>query len=496
MGTVTKSIGSGGGRDYSTLQAWEDALPANLVTDGNAQVGECYNDSEFTARVSISGQTTDATNNITLRCASGQSFSDHADKLTNRLAYNASNGVAVRTTTAYASAVIVVTTNNVLIEGLQIKATGTHTPAIAATGSANVVRKCIISAVSRNAANGFVALVAGTGNLITNSLVIADASNGCTGVSVTTGGSAVNCTVVRPSNRTAGGKAFHAAYNTSTVKNCAIFGFTVSSTGTYASDGHNVTDHTSAPGSTSNITSATYANQFVQSSTGSSVEDFRIVGTGADLDDAGVTDTTNIPAGDDIVGQTRSTWDVGCWEYVASGGYTLTCSSGTYTLTGQSVGLSASRSLAASQGSYTLTGQSVGVRATRALAASQGSYALTGQSVGLAATRSMAANQGAYSLTGQDVTLTFAGLDKTLTADVGYYALTGQAVALNATRKLAVEQGAYTLTGQDVTMQLGGRVLQASHGTYILSGQDIALNYSGYTPAAYDIVTARRRFRR
>lgn len=32
------------------------------------------------------------------------------------------------------------------------------------------------------------------GNLITNSLVIADASNGCTGVSVTTGGSAVNCT--------------------------------------------------------------------------------------------------------------------------------------------------------------------------------------------------------------------------------------------------------------------------------------------------------------
>lgn len=319
MGTVTKTIGTSS-RDYSTLQAWEDALPANLVTDGNAQVGECYNDSEFTARVSISGQTTDATNNITLRCASGQSFSDNTNKLTNRLAYNASNGVAVRTTTGYASAVIVVTTNNVLIEGLQVKATGTQTPAINASGTANVVRKCILSAVSRNNANDFVARVAGTGNLITNSLVIADASNGCTGVSVTTGGSAVNCTVVRPSNRTAGGKAFHAAYSTSTVKNCAIFGFSVSSTGTYASDGHNVTDHTSAPGSTSNITSATYANQFVQSSTGSSVEDFRIVGTGSDLDDAGTTDTTNIPAGDDIVGQTRSTWDVGCWEYVAAGG--------------------------------------------------------------------------------------------------------------------------------------------------------------------------------
>lgn len=318
MGTVTKTIGTSS-RDYSTLQAWEDALPANLVTDGNAQVGECYNDSEFTARVSISGQTTDSTNSITLKCASGQSFRDHADRLTNRLAYNQANGVAVRTTTGYASAVIVVTSNNVLIDGLQIKATGTQTPALNATGTANVVRNCIISAVARNNTNDFVARVSGSSsNLIANSLVIADASNSCTGVSIVSGANAVNCTVVRPSNRTAGGKAFHAAYNTSTVKNCAIFGFSVTSTGTYASDGHNVTDHTAAPGSTGNVTSATYANQFVQSSTGSSVEDFRIVGTGADLDDAGVTDTTNIPAGDDIVGQTRSTWDVGCWEYVAS----------------------------------------------------------------------------------------------------------------------------------------------------------------------------------
>lgn len=319
MGTVTKSIGSGGGRDYSTLQAWEDALPANLVTDGNAQVGECYNDSEFTARVSIAGQTTDATNNITLRCASGQSFSDNTNKLTNRLAYNTSNGVAVRTTTAYASAVIVVTTNNVLIEGLQIKATGTQTWALNASGTANVVRKCILSAVSRNNSNDFVARVSGSSsNLIANCLVIADAANGCTGVNLVSGASAVNCTVVRPSNRTAGGKGFHAAYSTSTVKNCAIFGFSVSSTGTYASDGHNVTDHTSAPGSTSNITSATYANQFVQSSTGSSVEDFRVASTAA-LIGAGVVDTTNIPASDDIVGQARGTsWTVGCWQYVSA----------------------------------------------------------------------------------------------------------------------------------------------------------------------------------
>jgi hypothetical protein len=39
-GTITKTIGSAGGRDYTTVQAFIDALPANLVTDGNSYVGD------------------------------------------------------------------------------------------------------------------------------------------------------------------------------------------------------------------------------------------------------------------------------------------------------------------------------------------------------------------------------------------------------------------------------------------------------------------------
>ena len=321
MGTVTKSIGSGGGRDYSTLQAWEDALPANLVTDGNAQVGECYNDSEFTAKLSISGQTTNSTNNITLKAASGQSFYDHANKLTNRLAYNQSNGVAIRTTASYDGTVILVDTNNVTLRGLQVKSTGVGTFTISHNGGPTgfVIDKCIVSGVSRSNLNSFVVGIYGsTSNRITNSLVILDSNAANSLLQLGLGAKAINCTLVRPSNRTAGGRVATAPYATSTIRNCAIFGFTSAPSGTFDSDGHNVTDYTSAPGSTGNVTSATYANQFVQSSTGSSVEDFRIVGTGADLDDAGVTDTTNIPAGDDIVGQTRSTWDVGCWEYVSA----------------------------------------------------------------------------------------------------------------------------------------------------------------------------------
>src|SRR5262249_25313543 len=100
MGIVTKTIGTSG-RDYSTVQAWEDALPANLVTDGNSQVGQCFNDSEFTVAgdiLTISGETTDASHTITITTGSGQSFRDNAGVQTNALLYNVSNGVGLRAT--------------------------------------------------------------------------------------------------------------------------------------------------------------------------------------------------------------------------------------------------------------------------------------------------------------------------------------------------------------------------------------------------------------
>ena len=92
---VVSSIGTTG-RDYSTLQAWEDACPANLVTADQIWKGECYNDSEFTAKVVISGQTTDATRYVWLTAAAGQSFQDHASARTNPLVYDQSKGVGVR----------------------------------------------------------------------------------------------------------------------------------------------------------------------------------------------------------------------------------------------------------------------------------------------------------------------------------------------------------------------------------------------------------------
>ena len=66
--TVVKSIGTTG-RDYSTLQAWEDACPANLVSDDKIWKGECYNDSEFTSGLHVSGITTDSTRYVWLTAA-------------------------------------------------------------------------------------------------------------------------------------------------------------------------------------------------------------------------------------------------------------------------------------------------------------------------------------------------------------------------------------------------------------------------------------------
>src|SRR5262245_24237165 len=104
--TVTKTIGTAGGRDYSTLQAWEDACPADLTSVDQIWKGEAYNDSEFTAALAVAGITTDSTRYPWLTAATGQSFQDNANVRTNALRYNQSNGVGLQANVNYANGVI------------------------------------------------------------------------------------------------------------------------------------------------------------------------------------------------------------------------------------------------------------------------------------------------------------------------------------------------------------------------------------------------------
>lgn len=318
MGTVTKTIGTSS-RDYSTIQAWEDALPANLVTDGNAQVGTCYNDSEFTAGtlLVIAGETVNATNFITLKCAAGQSFNDNANVQTNALRYNQTNGVACRSTTLYATTIDIQVDFTVL-QDLQIGCNATNGSGLnqgSTSRTSVVVDRCLIDCKSPGANGAPVVLF--SGGKIRNSLVINRASTG-TGNGVRTGYATTcgltNLTVVRPSDLTIAGAAFSAlSGGTVTLKNCAAFGFT-----NEVNVAARFTATTCATDVASPMTgftgSLTYTSQFVTTTDAS--RDFRAK-TGGGLIDTGTTDATN--GTPDIAKTARpsgASYDIGCWEYV------------------------------------------------------------------------------------------------------------------------------------------------------------------------------------
>jgi len=164
--------------------------------------------------------------------------------------------------------------------------------------------------------------------------------------------------------------------------------------------------------------------------------------------------------------------------------YDLVCAQGSFTLTGQAVGLEAARSLACSQGSFTLTGQAMTPKAARSLTCGAGSFVLTGQAVGVEAARSLTCGQGSFALTGQAAGLVIA---RTLTASYGGFVLSGQAVALLRAATLTAAAGTFTLTGQAVTLRRG-RVLEVGFGAFTLSGQAVTLSYTFTPETSWEIV--------
>lgn len=323
-----KTIKTDGTGNYTTVQAWEDALPANLVTDGNSQVGIIYNTAEYTVAgtvLTIAGETTDATHTITLRPAtvaeagSAQGFRDNASVQSNALRYNQSNGVGLRSTTTY-DQTIVISVDNVTLFGLQISNGTTERTVIEHNDSSqdNVnIDYCLIEGKMTNSSIGIVRQRSGR---LRNTLIVQRSSGAgnCLDVGYTgsTTPTIVNCTFVRPSDLTAAGAALHADSGTGiTIKNCAMFGFTNVENAARFTYTTCKTDKASPP---SGCAQVTYANQF--QNTADATRDFRLK-TGADCIDTGTTDSTN--AANDIAGTARpsgSAYDVGCWEFVQAGG--------------------------------------------------------------------------------------------------------------------------------------------------------------------------------
>lgn len=166
-----------------------------------------------------------------------------------------------------------------------------------------------------------------------------------------------------------------------------------------------------------------------------------------------------------------------------SGAYTLTCVTGSFVLTGNAVGLGATRQLPATTQAYALAGVTTGLRADRRLVATQQGYALTGVATGLRAARLLTAAAGSYALTGPGTNLL---AQRRLTAQLGTFALTGNASGLVRAARLTATTGTLTLSGITATLTYGtagGSVLSAAPGTFALTGNATGLRAARQLPA-------------
>jgi len=313
--TTVKSIGTGGGRDYSTLQSWEDAAPATLVTADEIWQGECYNDSEFTGTLTISGSTVDSTRYKVLTVATGESFADHADAQTNPLRYDQSKGVGLLHTTSFTDA-ITVSENYFRMSRMQIfrNLSGSANRAVYNSGVTHQrLERCLIES------DNDTYVVRAWTNGLNYSCLFVSRSN--THDAIYSGGDPdhelINCTLAVPSDKTAATDGISASFNSGwVVKNCAIFG--VANVGT--SSGVTYTtcytdDNTSLPTGVTNLAYDTSTGSGFENTT-DATRDFRIKSTSG-LIDVGTTDSKGSP---DIVGTARTTYDVGAWEFVSGGG--------------------------------------------------------------------------------------------------------------------------------------------------------------------------------
>ncbi len=312
--TVTKTIGSGG--DYSTIQAWEDACPANLTTVDQIWRGEVKNQS-FTNSgnnvLTVDGITSDATRYVELTTEAGASFVDNANLATNALRYNTSNGAAISSSNGYAVNTPIIVNSHIhcRISKLQVKATGNGGWAINATAN-TIIDRCILEGTRRG-------LIITNSSRASNSVIaLTDSSSLVDIVEIVTGASLYNCTLVSLGATIA--NALSGNYGTPTVRNCIIMNCTAVKTGgaspTYT------TCLTSASSPPSGCTNTAYATgsgiQFESTTNGS--HDFRIK-SGSSAVDAGTTDSTY--GATSINGVSRpsgSAYDVGAWEYVSGGG--------------------------------------------------------------------------------------------------------------------------------------------------------------------------------
>jgi hypothetical protein len=310
--------------DYTSWQTALAALPSTFTQPINWipwNHGEVTLTGGTAANLWLSGLTTDAVNFLTIRPAPGESICDNPGPL----GYYPARGVALKSVD-YAFPILRIGIPFTQVIGMQFKTTNTYSNCIYNDGQSGVILERNIMLTQgnasplRNSASGYLG-----GKIRTNVFIMDSANNGEKCISGYGDASDrpptyVNNTIVRPSNWTAGGAAFDLQNDTNLVRNNLIFGFTVApAIVTIVADGHNGGNNTTAMtglGSTGNVTSMPFTTAtFVQPSSASALDLRTLSGSGAV--DAGVADTTNVPAAIDFFGTARpqgSSWDMGAFE--------------------------------------------------------------------------------------------------------------------------------------------------------------------------------------
>lgn len=319
--TVTKTIGTAGGRDYASIQAFFDAIPADLVTLDQVWEGVIYPDSgnEFIGSLSLTARVTDATRFVRLKAAPGASFTDNVNKLTNALRCDAANGILI-STLANSTLNTLMTACRIELVGLQIYSRSTMTggPFSAVSSAAQVItaRDCILQASGLHSP---VTGQAGSSAFRGYNVLLISEAGGCLQMGGTASQNILKSATLVTTNGTAQ-RPISIDYNPQPlVKNCAIFGFTLAPNagGGFATGSTgNVTDRASFPSGMSGTTGLSYAAQFVDINTAGGTPDFRPkAGNGLQI----ATPDSDTTA--DIIGQTRNTLTAtaGAFEYFAAG---------------------------------------------------------------------------------------------------------------------------------------------------------------------------------
>ena len=319
--TTVSTIGSGG--DYSTLQAWEDAAAANLVTADEVWEGRLIsastNISGTGVQLTVSGSTTDATRYKHLTTAPGASFRDHVDALTNPLRFDSAKGASIESTTYYLYA-INVTEQNFHLSNLQVRdVNGTQAGAIFSNANGIVLENSIFEGTITGSGNGVVSIRAAVAR---NCLFIQRRASAATYIAFSDGVCAFyNCTFAVPSDLPAATNGIRNEYGSLTIRNCGVFGATADVSLGGGSTLSATTCYTDDASPSTGFTTLAYSGAF--ENTADATRDFRIPSTSG-LKDVGTTDATNAPT--DIIGTSRpqgAGYDVGCWELFGGSAATL-----------------------------------------------------------------------------------------------------------------------------------------------------------------------------